>query len=173
MYSYSLANIHDFIGSNLMMEKENAGAATFCPRRHRNLWPAGKETAQKHAERCIGQRNALHQPSQHAAHAVAAHCVSDATPEPLSPHRAKAARPAPSKAGHRSRQPAAPQTLRPPNTTVRSQKEHSTPCLPESLAASGIRPQETEKSTPSCPETLKSIKRSWERLKKKPYLCSP
>ena len=114
MYSYSLANIHDFIGSRLMMKKENVGAATFWPRRCRSLWPSGKGLAQKHAERCIGQRNALHQPSQHAAYAIAAHCVPDAIPEPCSPHRAKAARLAPSKAVNRSRQPTAQQSLLPP-----------------------------------------------------------
>ena len=50
-----------------MMKKENAGAATFCPRRRRSLWPAEKGIAQKHAERCIGQRSALHTPSQRTA----------------------------------------------------------------------------------------------------------
>lgn len=117
MYSYSFANIHDFIGSRLMMKKENAGAATFCPRRRRSLWPAEKGIAQKHAERCIGQRSALHQPSQRAAHAIAAHCVSDAIPDPCSPHQTKAARLTPSQAVNRSRQPTphrlfSPQTQR-------------------------------------------------------------
>lgn len=58
-------------------------------------------------------------------------------------------------------------------TTVRSQKKHSIPSLPESLLTPDIRPQEAEKSTLYCPETLKPVKRSWEKLKKKPYLCSP
>ena len=58
-----------------MMKKENAGAATFCPRRRRSLWPAEKGIAQKHAERCIGQRSALHQPSQCTASGIAARCI--------------------------------------------------------------------------------------------------
>lgn len=60
-----------------------------------------------------------------------------------------------------------------PKTTVQSQKKHGIPSLPESLLTADIRPQETEKSTLYRPETLKPVKRSWEKLKKKPYLCSP
>ena len=114
MYSYSFANIHDFIGSRLMMKKENAGAATFCPRRRRSLWPAEKGIAQKHAARCIRHRSTLHPPLQRAAHVIAARCIQDIILAPLSPHWPYTAKQAPSKAGNRSRQPTAQQSLLPP-----------------------------------------------------------
>lgn len=173
MYSYSLANIHDFIGSRLMMKKENVGAATFWPRRCRSRWPTEKGKAQKHAARCIRHRSTLHPPLQRAAHAIAAHCIPGIILAPPSPHWLYTAKQAPSKAGNRSWQPTAQQTLLPPKTTARSQKKHGSSSQPESLHTPDIRPQETEKSTLYCPETLKPVKRSWEKLKKKPYLCSP
>lgn len=111
MYSYSLANIHDFIGSRLMMKKENVGAATFWPRRCRSRWPTEKGKAQKHAMRCIRHRSTLHPPLQRAAHAIAAHCVPGIILAPPSPHWPYTAKQAPSKAGNRSRQPTAQQTL--------------------------------------------------------------
>lgn len=114
MYSYSLANIHDFIGSRLMMKKENVGAATFWPRRCRSRWPTGKGKAQEHAMRCIRHRSTLHPPLQRAAHAIAAHCVPGIILAPLSPHWPYTAKQAPSKAGNRSRLPTAQQTLQPP-----------------------------------------------------------
>lgn len=114
MYSYSLANIHDFIGSRLMMKKENVGAATFWARRCSSRWPTGKEKAQKHATRCIRHRSTVHLPLQRAAHAIAAHCVPGIILAPLSPHWPYTAKQAPSKAGNRSRQSTAQQALLPP-----------------------------------------------------------
>lgn len=114
MYSYSLANIHDFIGSRLMMKKENVGAATFWPRRRRSRWPTGKGKAQKHATRCIRHRSTLHPPLQRAAHAIAAHCVPGFILAPLSPHWPYTAKQTPSKAGNRNWQSTARQTHLPP-----------------------------------------------------------
>lgn len=114
MYSYSLANIHDFIGSRLMMKKENVGAATFWPRRCRSRWPTEKGKAQKHAARCIRHRSTLHPPPQRAAHAIAAHCIPGIILAPPSPHWLYTAKQAPSKAENRSWQSTAQQNLLPP-----------------------------------------------------------
>lgn len=124
MYSYSLANIHDFIGSRLMMKKENVGAATFWPRRCRSRWPTGKRKAQEHATRCIRHRSTLHPPLQRAAHAIAAHCVPDIILAPPLPCPAGIAKQVCSQAGNRSRQPTARQTLLPP--TQRREAKRST-----------------------------------------------
>lgn len=173
MYSYSLANIHDFIGSRLMMKKENVGAATFWPRRRRSRWPTGKRKAQKHATRCIRHRSTVHLPLQRAAHAIAARCVPGIILAPPSPHWPYTAKQAPSKAGNRSKQPTARQTPLPPKQRRGAKRSTASTSLPESLLTPDIRPQETEKSTLYRPKTLKPVKRSWEKLKKKPYLCSP
>lgn len=173
MYSYSLANIHDFIGSRLMMKKENVGAATFWPRRCRSRWPTGKGKAKKHATRCIRHHSALHPPLQCAAHAIAARCIQGIILAPLAPPLALHSKTSTLQSRKQKQAVNRPTDPSAPKTTVRRQKKHGIPSLPESLLTPDIRPQETEKSTLYCPETLKPVKRSWEKLKKKPYLCSP
>lgn len=130
----------------------------------------------KSAETC----SALHPPPQHAASALAACCTRHRSALHSGHHPCTAFTPLAlhsktSTLQSRKQKQAAnrPTDSSPPKTTVLSQKKHSIPSLPESLLTLDIRPQETEKSTLYCSETLKPVKRSWEKLKKKPYLCSP
>lgn len=130
----------------------------------------------KSAETC----SALHPPPQHAASALAACCTRHRSALHSGHHPCTAFTPLAlhSKAStlqSRKQKLAVnrPRDSSAPKTTVRSQNKHCIPSLPESLLTPDIRPQETEKSTLYCLETLKPVKRSWEKLKKKPYLCSP
>lgn len=130
----------------------------------------------KSAETC----STLHPPPQHAASALAACCTRHRSALHSGHHPCTAFTPLTlhsktSTLQSRKQEQAAnrPTDSSAPKTTVRSQKKHSIPSLPESQLTPDIRPQETEKSTLYCPETLKPVKRSWEKLKKKPYLCSP
>lgn len=124
--------------------------------------------------------NALHPPPQHAASALAACCTRHRSALHSGHHPCAAFTPLAlhsetSTLQSRKQKQAAnrPRDSSAPKTTVRSLKKHGIPSLPESLLTPDIRPQETEKSTLYRPKTLKPVKRSWEKLKKKPYLCSP